>query len=92
MAIDCLSHRLKLAPLTYKAVHFKQAPSLAKHLKLKSTHFNTRNNDQLLLQHPPVGTNSYNGRCAFSYTAPRVWNKLPDDIRNATSVMLFGNN
>ena len=24
--------------------------------KLKSMHFNTRNNDQLLLQHPPVGT------------------------------------
>ena len=44
--------------------------------------FNTRNNNQLLLQHPgeeavdhclTVGANSY-GRCAFSYTAPTVWN------------------
>ena len=25
----------------------------------------------------------------FSYTAPTVWNKLPDDIRNARSVMSF---
>ena len=51
-------------------------------------HLNTRNNDQLLLQHPSVGTNSY-GRRAFSYTAPTVWNKLPYKIRNAPSVTLF---
>ena len=50
--------------------------------------FNTRNNDQLLLQHPPVGTNSY-GRGAFSYTALTVWNKVPGFIRNAPSVMSF---
>ena len=61
----------KIATLTYRAVHLKQLPSLAKQLKLKSMHFYTRNNDQLLLQHPPVGTNS-NGRRAFSYTAPTV--------------------
>ena len=79
---------IKIATLTYKAVHLKQPPSLAKHLKLKSMHLNTRNNDQLLLQHPPVGTNSY-GHRAFSYTAPTVWNKVPDYIRNAPSVMSF---
>ena len=78
----------KIATLTYKAVHLKQPPSLAKHLQIKSMHLNTRNNDQLLLQHPPVGTNSY-GRRAFSYTAPTVWNKVPDYIRSAPSVMSF---
>ena len=78
----------KIATLAYKAVHLKQPPSLAKHLKLKSMHLNTRNNDQLLLEHPPVGTNSY-GRRAFSYTAPTVWNKLPHKIRYAPSVTLF---
>ena len=51
-------------------------------------HLNTRNNDQLLLQHPSVGTNSY-GRHAFSYTAPTVWNKLPYKLCNALSVILF---
>ena len=45
--------------LTYKAVHLKQPPSLAKHLKLKFMHLNTPHNDLLLLQHPWVGTNSY---------------------------------
>ena len=46
---------LKNATLTYKAVHLKQPPCLAQHLKLKSMHLNTRNNDQLFLQHPSVG-------------------------------------
>ena len=72
--------------LTYTTVHLKQPPSLAKHLKLKPMYFNTRNSDQLLLQHPPVGTNSYGCR-AFSYTAPTVWNKIPEYVRNAPSVM-----
>ena len=51
-------------------------------------HFNTRNGDQLLLQHPPVGTNSY-GHRAFSYTAPTVWNKVPEYVCSAPSVMSF---
>ena len=66
----------------------QQPSSLAKHLKLKSMHLNTRNNDQLLLQHPSVGTNSY-GTCAFSYTVPSVWNKVSYYIRNAPSVISF---
>ena len=51
-------------------------------------HLNTRNNDQLLLEHSSVDTNSY-GRRAFSYTAPTVWNKLPYKICNAPLVTLF---
>ena len=78
----------KIATLTDEAVHLKQPLCLAQHLKLKSMHLNTRNNDQLLLQPPSVGTNSY-GRRAFSYTAPTVWNKVPHYIRSAPSVMSF---
>ena len=78
----------KIATLTYKVVYLKQPQSLAKLLKLKSMHFNTQNNDQLLLQHLPVGTYSYERR-AFSYTAPTVWNEVPDSIRKAPSVMSF---
>ena len=78
----------KIATLTHEAVHLKQPPSLAKHLKHKSKHINIRKNDQLLLQHPPVGTNSY-GHRAFRYTAVTVWNIVPDYIRNAPSVMSF---
>ena len=75
----------KIATLTYKAVHLKQPPCLAQHLKLKSMHLNTRNNDQLLLLHPSVGTNSY-GRRAFSYKVPTVWNKLPYKIRKGRTI------
>ena len=39
----------KIATLTYKAVHLKQPPCLAQHLKLKSMHLNTQNSEQLLL-------------------------------------------
>ena len=72
----------KIATLTYKAVHLKQPPCLAQHLKLKSMHLNTGNNDQLLLQPPSVGTNGYGHRAT-------VWNKLPYKILNAPSVTLF---
>ena len=60
---------VKIATLTYKAVHCKQPPCLAQHMKLKSMHLNTRNNDPLLLQHPSMCTNSYEHR-ALSYTTP----------------------
>ena len=78
----------KIATLTYKAVDLKQPLCLAQHLKLKSMHLNTWNNDQLLLQHPSVGTNSYERR-SLSYTAATVWNKLPYKIPNAPLVTLF---
>ena len=61
----------KIVTVTDKAAHLKQPLSLAQNLKLKSMHFNTQNNDQLLFQHPSVGTNSY--ECpAFSYKVPTV--------------------
>ena len=78
----------KIATLTYKAVHLKQPPGLAQLLKLKSMHLNTRNSDQLHLQHPSVDTNTC-GRRVFSYTALKVWNKHPYKIRYAPSVTLF---
>ena len=37
---------------------------------------------------PPVRTNSYGCR-TFSYTAPTVWKKVPDCIRNAPLAMSF---
>ena len=70
----------KIATLTYKAVHLKQPLSLAQHLKLKSIHFITRNNDQLLLGHIQL---------ILTAILPTVWNKVPDYIRNAPLVTSF---
>ena len=78
----------KIATLAYKAVHLHQPPCLHRLLKLKSMPFNTRSNNQLQLQHPPVGSNNYGPR-AFSYTAPSVWNIIPFCIRNPSSLMSF---
>ena len=49
-------------------------------------HVNTRQTDQLVLQHISVSTNSY-GLCFQLYIVAPVWNKLPYDIHNAPSVM-----
>ena len=64
----------------------KQPQSLDQHLKLKAMHVNTRQTDQLVLQHISVSTNSY-GLCFQLYTVAPVWNKFPYDIHNAPSVM-----
>ena len=61
---------LKIATLIY-TVHLKPPPSLAELLKFRSMHLNALNNDQLLLQHPPVGTNNYGSR-ALRYTSAQI--------------------
>ena len=82
----------KIATITYKVVHLKQPLSLVKLIKHKFMHLHTGHNDQLLLQHPLFGANSYGYR-AFSYTVHTVYftvsNKLPYFIHNAPSVILF---
>ena len=45
-------------------------------------HFNAPNNDQLLLQHPPIGINSYGHK--ICQKVPTVWNKVPDYIQYVT--------
>ena len=86
-----LLNRLQWLPITSRTdlkTALKQPPSLRKHLKLRSMHFITWNNDKLLLWHSPVGTNCYGCR-AFSYTAPTVWNKIAHSIRIAPIMMSF---
>ena len=78
----------KLACITYKAIHKNQPPSLSESIVIRSSNKNTRNNDHLLLQHPPVGKNNYGCR-AFSFTAPSIWNKIPLHIRMAPSILSF---
>ena len=79
----------KIATLTYKAVHSKQPPSLAKLLQFKNhTNVTTRTANCLQLQHPPVGSNNF-GRRAFCYAAPSIWNSIPFSIRTAKNLMAF---
>jgi len=47
-----------------------------------------RSSSQIILQVPVSRVKSY-GDCAFSVAAPTLWNKLPADIRNASSLENF---
>ena len=47
-----------------------------------------RSSFQILLQVPVSRLNSY-GDCTFSVAAPTLWNRLPADIRNASSLERF---
>ena len=44
-----------------------------------------RSSSHILLQIPVSGLKLY-GDCALSVTAPTSWNRLPADIRNASSL------
>ena len=44
-----------------------------------------RSSSQIILQVPVSWLKSY-GDCAFSVAAPTLWNKLPANIRNASSL------
>ena len=68
----------KLLITTYKCLH-EQAPLSIRELIVVKDH-NT-------LQH--IFRDTKYGRRAFSYIAPRLWNKLPIEMRNARSFETF---
>ena len=68
----------KLLITTYKCLH-EQAPLSIRELIVVKDH-NT-------LQH--IFRDTKYGRRAFSYIAPRLWNKLPIEMRNARSLETF---
>ena len=49
---------------------------------------NLRSASMNLLDHEPYNLKGYGYR-AFSVSAPRLWNSLPDHIRNSQSVEIF---
>ena len=50
---------------------------------------NLRSANKSLLQMPvKVKTHTY-GQRSFSYAAPRLWNSLPEEIKNSNTIDLF---
>ena len=80
----------KLMMTTWKALH-NQAPKYLQQLvteKQQQDHY-VRSNDKLLLKIPPsLKTNKFEDR-AFSFAAPTLWNTLPDNVRNARTLLSF---
>ena len=68
---------------TWKALN-NQAPKYIKQLiqKRQQQSYHVRSNDKLLLENPAsLNKNKFEDR-AFSFAAPKLWNALPQNVRN----------
>ena len=85
-------HRIefKIMLLTWKALNGKAPVYLRELLKPYSTGRNFRSEGKNLLAIPRTSTAA--GDKAFSVAAPKLWNTLPLNIRDCTSLLTFKNN
>ena len=80
----------KILTLTYKALNYNEPKYLRNMLETpnQETNVTTRQaNEENRLQEPR--TNCNYGERAYSYCAPRLFNKLPQEIRNLQNLMQF---
>ena len=78
--------------IVYKALRGQTPSYITELLNLKSnqhTHNLRSSLDTLLLQIPSYKTKVTLGDRAFACAAPKLWNKLPLDIRKSSSVNVF---
>ena len=85
-----VAHRIsfKILIITFKVVHYSIPLYLVSHITLKTNPRNLRNHDALLLE-IPRSRSSRMGDRSFSFIAPKLWNPLPFNIRNSSSVKSF---
>ena len=91
----CVGARIqfKLMTTTWKAIN-DQAPRYIQqllHRKPKQNH-NLRSNSKILLQEPISQNKNKSEDRAFSFVAPKLWNDLPDYVRNAITSESFKKN
>ena len=82
----------KLLTLTFKAVH-GQGPSYLSELisRRPTPRPGLRSNHSLLLTVPKITSRADKSTAdrAFSWSAPKLWNSLPEELRNCSSVETF---
>ena len=76
-----------LCLLTYKTLTNQQPTYLYNSLSFPSHSVSTRSSDSLVLSIPYVRSSL--GKRAFSVIGPRLWNSLPPDTRNSSSLPIF---
>ena len=79
--------QFKVAVLTYKTISLGQPVYLRSLLNYYQPSRSLRSSGQQLLSLPTVSTEY--GKRSFSYSASRLWNSLPSDIRTCPSVNSF---
>ena len=78
----------KILLITFKAIHGLAPKYLCDLLTFKSSLYNLRSSDSILLSMPAVRSKTLGDR-AFMVAAPRLWNSLPKELRAITNVNSF---
>ena len=78
----------KIVLLTFKALHGLAPQYITQLLKPKPTPRELRSSDANLLKIPRTRTKTFGDR-AFSCAAPRLWNALPDGLRDVSTLSVF---
>ena len=78
---------IRLCLLTYKTLTNQQPTNLYNSLSFPSHSVSTRSSDSLVLSIPYARSSL--GKRAFSVIGPRLWNSLPPDTRNSSSLPIF---
>ena len=73
----------KILVITYKTIH-----GLKPFIEMYQPSRTLRSASRSLLCPQKAETENYGGR-AFSFMAPKLWNSLPEDIKNAKTVICF---
>ena len=78
----------KIAVLVFKALHGESPMYISEMIASYAPERTLRSSTKSLVRESAPKCVTFGGR-AFSYAAPKLWNKLPSDIRNASSLDLF---
>ena len=85
---DYKSRLRSLATEIHKAVHAGAPPYVSSLFTERESEYSLRRNHSLIL--PPYNTISF-GKQSIRYTGPKVWNSLPNNLRQTTSLKEFKN-
>ena len=78
----------KICLIVYKVLKYGQPSYLADFLQYRRPARALRNTDEDELLEPVIARNAYSNR-SFMYSAPRLYNGLPREVRGAESVTVF---
>ena len=79
----------KVLLLTFKALHGLAPQYLQSLITVKTSCYNRRGSNALLLAKPSVKSEVTLGDRAFAIAAPSLWNSLPSELRSITCVTSF---
>ena len=79
--------KFKIASLTFKVINFRKPSYLSELITPYQPSRTLRSSGDNLLSVSDI--RSEIGRRSFSYSAPKLWNSLPPDLRSCTCIRTF---